>query len=255
MPTHVNDVPTHPPTPSDTVHTPALPPTPSMPTHIDYVPTHPPTPSNAISVTKKPTRAKKDKNMTSADRDAADEEVNETTIEHLTVTARTLQESGAPLAPPACRVGTGVTLAPITPSITTSRIRHEEPEDVPQITTKDKGKGRDLTNLGLSDAEEEKDEGEDAEAEKSDEEGNKEKDADAGSNGNEDGEPKKTDNEDDATEVTMPADLSDNNEDAMEVDPTTPKCPATASKCRTSASPTTAHQMGKEHLTVYHILT
>ncbi|KAF9489498.1 hypothetical protein BDN71DRAFT_1512071 [Pleurotus eryngii] len=126
---------------------------------------------------------------------------------------------------------------------------HEEPEDVPQITTKDKGKGRDLTNLGSSDAEEEKDEGEDAKAEKSDEEGNKEKDADAGSNGDEDGELKKTDDEDDnednAAEVTMPADLSDNDEDAMEVDPTTPKRPTTASKRRASASPTTAHQMGK----------
>ncbi|KAF9496953.1 hypothetical protein BDN71DRAFT_1505402, partial [Pleurotus eryngii] len=132
-----------------------------------------------IPVTKKPTRAKKNKNMTSADHDAADEEVNETTVEHLTVTARTLQESDAPLALPAHQVGTGVTLASITPSITTSRIRHEEPEDVPQIITKDKGKGRDLTNLGSLDAEEEKDEGEDAEAEKSDEEGNEEKDADA----------------------------------------------------------------------------
>ncbi|KAF9497948.1 hypothetical protein BDN71DRAFT_1504368, partial [Pleurotus eryngii] len=202
-----------------------------------------------IPVTKKPTRAKKDKNMTSADRDAADEEVNETTVEHLTVTARTLQESDAPLAPPACRVGTGVTLAPITPGIATSRIRHEEPENAPKITTKDKGKGRDLTNLGLSDAEEEKDEGEDAEAEKSDEEGNKEKDADAGSNGDEDGKMKKTDNEDededDATEVTMPANLSDNNENAMEVDPTTPKHPTTTSKHRVSASPTTACLMGK----------
>ncbi|KAF9488940.1 hypothetical protein BDN71DRAFT_1512604 [Pleurotus eryngii] len=202
-----------------------------------------------IPVTKKPTRAKKDKNMTSADRDAADEEVNETTVEHLTVTARTLQESGAPLAPPAHRVGTGVTLAPITLSITTSRIRHEEPEDVPQITTKDKGKGRDLTNLGSLDAEEEKDEGEDAEAEKSDEEGNEEKDADAGSNGDEDGELKKTDDEDNdednAAEVTMPANLSDNNEDAMEVNPTTPKRPTTTSKRRASASPTTTRQMGK----------
>ena len=146
-------------------------------------------------------------------------------------------------------------MAPITPSITTSRIRHEEPEDVPCIATKDKGKGRDLTNLGLSDAEEEKDEGEDAEAEKSDEEGNEEKDADAGSNGDEDGEPKKTDNEDDdednAAEVPMPADLSDNDNDSMEVDPTTPKRPATpakpttASKRRASTSPTTARQMGK----------
>ncbi|KAF9495918.1 hypothetical protein BDN71DRAFT_1554648 [Pleurotus eryngii] len=172
-----------------------------------------------------------------------------------TSTARTLQESGASIAPPARRVGTRVTLAPITPSITTSCIRHEEPEDVPQITTKDKGKGRDLTNLGLLDAEEEKDEGEDAEAEKSDEEGNEEKDADAGSNGNEDGELKKTDNEDDneddAAEVTMPTDLSDNDKDAMEVDPTTskhpttPAKPTTTSKCRASASPTTTHQMGK----------
>ncbi|KAF9492636.1 hypothetical protein BDN71DRAFT_1509328, partial [Pleurotus eryngii] len=176
-------------------------------------------------------------------------------VENLTATARTLQESGALLAPPARRVGTGVTLAPITPSITTSRIRHEEPEDVPRIATKDKGKGRDLTNLGLSDAEEEKDEGEDAEAEKSDEEGNEEKDADAGSNGDEDGELKKTDNEDDdednAAEVPMPADLSDNDNDTMEVDPTTPKRPATpakpttASKRRASTSPTTARQMGK----------
>ncbi|KAF7430621.1 hypothetical protein PC9H_006329 [Pleurotus ostreatus] len=122
----------------------------------------------------------------------------------------TLQESGAPLAPPARRVGTGVTLAPITPSITTSRIRREEPEDIPQIASKDKGKGRDLTNLGSSDTEE-IDEGEDDEAEKSDEEGNKEKDADAGSNGDEDGEPKKTDDEDDdeddSTEVPMHADF------------------------------------------------
>ncbi|KAF9492909.1 hypothetical protein BDN71DRAFT_1450884 [Pleurotus eryngii] len=186
---------------------------------------------------------------TSADRDAADEEANETTVENLTATARTLQESGAPLAPPAHRVGTGVTLAPITLCITTSHIRHEEPEDVPQITTKDKGKGRDLTNLGLLDAEEEKDEGEDAEAEKSDEQGDEEKDTD------EDGEPKKTDNEDnnedDSTEVPMPVDLSDNDDDTMEVDPTTPKCPVTptkpttTSKCRASTSPTTAHQMGK----------
>ncbi|KAJ8690199.1 hypothetical protein PTI98_011651 [Pleurotus ostreatus] len=197
-----------------------------------------------IPVTKKPTKAKKKKNITSADRDAADEEANETMVENLT-------ESGAPLAPPARRVGTGVTLAPITPSITTSRIRHEEPEDVPQITIKDKGKGRDLTNLGSPDAEEEKDEGEDAEAEKSDEEGDKEKDADAGSNGDEDGEPKKTDNEDDSAEVPMPADLSDNNNDTMEVDPTTPKRPATpakpttASKHRASTSPTTTRQMGK----------
>ncbi|KAJ8690445.1 hypothetical protein PTI98_011872 [Pleurotus ostreatus] len=209
-----------------------------------------------IPVTKKKqTKAKKNKNITSADRDAADEEANETTVENLTATARTLQESGAPLAPPARQVGTGVTLAPITPSITTSRIRHEEPEDVPQIATKDKGKGRDLTNLGSLDAEEEKDEGEDAEAEKSDEEGDEEKDADAGSNGDEDGEPKKTDNEDDnednSAEVPMPADLSDNNDDTMEVDPTTPKRPATpakpttASKRRASTSPTTARQMGK----------
>uniref|UniRef100_A0ACB7IRG8 Uncharacterized protein n=1 Tax=Pleurotus cornucopiae TaxID=5321 RepID=A0ACB7IRG8_PLECO len=196
-----------------------------------------------IPVTKKPTKTKKKKNITSADHDAADEEANET------------MKSGAPLAPPARRVGTGVTLAPITPSITTSRIRHEEPEDVPRIATKDKGKGRDLTNLGSSDAEEEKDEGEDAEAEKSDEEGDEEKDADAGSNGDEDGEPKKTDNEDDdednAAEVPMPADLSDNDDDTMEVDPTTPKRPATpakpttASKRRASTSPTTARQMGK----------
>ncbi|KAF9490697.1 hypothetical protein BDN71DRAFT_1511031, partial [Pleurotus eryngii] len=209
-----------------------------------------------IPVTKKkPTKAKKNKNMTSADRDAADEEANETTVENLTATARTLQESGAPLAPPACQVGTGVTLAPITPSITTSRIRHEEPEDVPQITTKDKGKSRDLTNLGSLDAEEEKDEGEDAEAEKSDEEGDEEKDADSGSNGKEDGELKKTDNEDDneddSTEVPMPVDLSDNDDDTMEVNPTTPKRPATpakpttTSKRRASTSPTTARQMGK----------
>ncbi|KAF9490625.1 hypothetical protein BDN71DRAFT_1522055 [Pleurotus eryngii] len=185
-----------------------------------------------IPVTKKPTKTKKKKN----------------------ITARTLQESGAPLAPPARRVGTGVTLAPITLSITTSCIRHEEPEDVPRIATKDKGKGRDLTNLGSSDAEEEKDEGEDAEAEKSDEEGNEEKDADAGSNGDENGELKKTDNEDDdednAAEVPMPADLSDNDDDTMEVDPTTPKRPATPTKptttCkhRASTSPTTARQMG-----------
>ncbi|KAF9496223.1 hypothetical protein BDN71DRAFT_1505923 [Pleurotus eryngii] len=204
-----------------------------------------------IPVTKKPTRAKKDKNMTSADHDAANEEVNETTIEHLTVTARTLQESGAPLALPACQVGTGVTLAPITPSITTSCIRHEEPEDVPQITTNDKGKGRDLTNLGSLDAEEKKDEGEDAEAEKSDEEGNEEKDANAGSNGNEDGEPKKTDNEDNdennAAEVTMPADLSDNNEDAMKVDPTTPKCPTTARQMGKSLHKDITHASASSH--------
>ncbi|KAF9488302.1 hypothetical protein BDN71DRAFT_1594021 [Pleurotus eryngii] len=219
-----------------------------------------PRPSNRsfveIPVTKKkPTKAKKNKNMTSADCDAANEEANETMVENLTVTARTLQESGALLAPPARQVGTGVTLASITPSTTTSRIRHEEPEDVPQITTKNKGKGRDLTNLGLSDAEEKKDEGEDAEAEKSDEEGDKEKDANAGSNGEVDGEPKKTDNEDndedDSAEVSMPTDLSDNVNDTMEVDLTTPKRPATptkpttASKCRASISPTTAHQMGK----------
>ncbi|KAJ8703273.1 hypothetical protein PTI98_001910 [Pleurotus ostreatus] len=209
-----------------------------------------------IPVTKKKqTKAKKNKNITSADRDAADEEANETMVENLTATARTLQESGAPLAPPARRVGTGVTLAPITPSITTSRIRREEPEDIPQIASKDKGKGRDLTNLGSSDTEE-IDEGEDDEAEKSDEEGDKEKDADAGSNGDEDGEPKKTDDdedddEDDSAEVPMHADLSDNDDDTMEVDPTTPKCPATpakpttASKRRASTSPTTTRQMGK----------
>ncbi|KAJ8695596.1 hypothetical protein PTI98_008186 [Pleurotus ostreatus] len=207
-----------------------------------------------IPVTKKPTKAKKKKNITSADCDAADEEANETMVENLTATARTLQESGAPLAPPARRVGTGVTLAPITPSITTSCIRREEPEDIPQIASKDKGKGRDLTNLGSSDTEE-IDEGEDDEAEKSDEEGNKEKDADAGSNGDEDGEPKKTDNEDDdeddSAEVPMHADLSDNDDDTMEVDPTTPKRPATpakpttASKRRASTSPTTTRQMGK----------
>ncbi|KAJ8701364.1 hypothetical protein PTI98_000160 [Pleurotus ostreatus] len=208
-----------------------------------------------IPVTKKKqTKAKKNKNITSANRDAADEEANETMVENLTVTARTLQESGAPLAPPARRVGTGVTLAPITPSITTSRIRREEPEDIPQIASKDKGKGRDLTNLGSSDTEE-IDEGEDDEAEKSDEEGDKEKDADAGSNGDEDGEPKKTDDEDDdeddSAEVPMHADLSDNNDDTMEVAPTTPKRPATpakpttASKRRASTSPTTTRQMGK----------
>ncbi|KAF9492876.1 hypothetical protein BDN71DRAFT_1509096 [Pleurotus eryngii] len=161
-------------------------------------------------------------------------------------TARTLQESGAPLAPPACQVGTGVPLASITPSITTSRIRHEEPEDVPQITTKDKGKGRDLTNLGLSDAEEDKDEGEDTEAEESDEEGDKEKDADAGTMTD-----NRDNNEDDSAEVPMLADLLDNNNNTMEVDPTTPKCPATpakpttASKHRASTSPTTTCQMGK----------
>ncbi|KAF9487274.1 hypothetical protein BDN71DRAFT_1594572 [Pleurotus eryngii] len=182
-----------------------LPPSPGPPVY-QYV---------EIPVTKNPTKTKKKKNFTSADRDAADEEANETMVENLTA--------------------------------------HEEPEDVPCIATKDKGKGRDLTNLGLSDAEEEKDEGEDAEAEKSDEEGNEEKDADAGSNGNEDDELKKTDNEDDdednAAEVPMPADLSDNNNDTMEVDPTTSKRPATpakpttASKRRASTSPTTAHQM------------
>ncbi|KAF4568106.1 hypothetical protein EYR36_010114 [Pleurotus pulmonarius] len=133
-----------------------------------------------IPVPKKQTKSKKKKITTSADRDAADEEANETTVEHLTATARTLQESGAPLAPPARRVGTGVTLAPITPSIITSRIRREESDDVPQIASKDKGKGRDLTNLGSSDAEEEIDEGEDDEEKKSDDEEEKDLDVDLG---------------------------------------------------------------------------
>ncbi|KAF4588942.1 hypothetical protein EYR40_010498 [Pleurotus pulmonarius] len=206
-----------------------------------------------IPVPKKQTKSKKKKITTSADRDAADEEANETTVEHLTATARTLQESGAPLAPPARRVGTGVTLAPITPSIITSRIRREESDDVPQIASKDKGKGRDLTNLGSSDAEEEIDEGEDDEEKKSDDEEEKDLDVDLGDE--EDGEPKKTDDEDDNEiddgEVTNPADLPDSDDDTMEVDPTTPKRPTTpanpttASKRRASTSPITARQMGK----------
>ena len=102
-------------------------------------------------------------------------------------------------------------MAPVTPSITTSRIRREEPDDVPQIASKDKGKGRDLTNLGSSDAEEEIDEGEDDEEKKSDDEEEKELDVDLGDE--EDGEPKKTDDEDDNEiddgEVTNPADLPD----------------------------------------------
>ncbi|KAF4565542.1 hypothetical protein EYR36_002113 [Pleurotus pulmonarius] len=133
-----------------------------------------------ISVPKKQTKSKKKKITTSADRDEADKEANQTTVEHLTATARTLQESGVPLAPPARQVGTGVTLVPITPSITTSRIRHEEPDDVPQIASKDKGKGRDFTNLGSSDTEEEIDEGEDDEEKKSDDEEEKELDVDLG---------------------------------------------------------------------------
>ena len=118
-------------------------------------------------------------------------------------------------------------MAPITPSIITSRIRREEPDDVPQIASKDKGKGRDLTNLGSSDAEEEIDEGEDDEEKKSDDEEEKELDVDLGDE--EDGEPKKTNDEDENEindgEVTNPADLPDSDDDTMEVDPTTPKRP------------------------------
>ncbi|KAF9486845.1 hypothetical protein BDN71DRAFT_1437288, partial [Pleurotus eryngii] len=80
---HIDNVPTRPPTPSNAVHAPALPPTLSMPTHVNNAPTRASTKPRStrsatkamqqeliveIPVTKKPTRAKKDKNMTSADR-------------------------------------------------------------------------------------------------------------------------------------------------------------------------------------------
>ncbi|KAF4583891.1 hypothetical protein EYR40_002388 [Pleurotus pulmonarius] len=66
---------------------PPCPPTPHFPPHALHAAPSPRTPQDLqaqISVPKKQTKSKKKKVMTSAHRDAADEEANETTVEHLT---------------------------------------------------------------------------------------------------------------------------------------------------------------------------
>ncbi|KAF4565547.1 hypothetical protein EYR36_002119 [Pleurotus pulmonarius] len=93
------------------------------------------------------------KTKTSADRDEEDEEAEEPAVQNMTATSRILSESGAALAPPPRRAGTGVLLPPVAPRIVSTRVHRADPGDFPQVV--DKGKGRDLTNLGSLDAEDE----------------------------------------------------------------------------------------------------
>ncbi|KAF4567709.1 hypothetical protein EYR36_011334 [Pleurotus pulmonarius] len=98
---------------------------------------------------------------TSADRDEEDEEAEEPAVQNMTATSRILSESGAALALPPRRAGTGVLLPPVAPRIVSTRVRRADPGDVPQVV--DKGKSRDLTNLGSSDAEDEPEDEDDEE--------------------------------------------------------------------------------------------
>lgn len=167
-----------------------------------------------------------------------------------TSTSRILSESGAALAPPPRRAGTGVLLPPVAPRIVSTRVRRADPGDVPQVV--DKGKGRDLTNLGSSDAE---DEPEDNDEEEEDQ-GEEKKLSDEGPGDVDDDEEKeKTSSEEEEKEKTLSDEkvsdagddkLSDAGDDkesdnsgehAMDLDPNvTPRNPP-ASKRQASASP------------------
>ena len=140
-----------------------------------------------------------------------------------------MNESGAALAPPPRRAGTGVLLPPVALRIVSTCVRRADPGDVPQVV--DKGKGRDLTNLGSSDAEDEPEE-------KDDEEdlGEEKKSSDEVADGVDDDEEKEKTLSEEEKEKTL-SDEKDSNagddkktdssdEDAMDLDPNvTPRNP------------------------------
>ncbi|KAF9492992.1 hypothetical protein BDN71DRAFT_1508969 [Pleurotus eryngii] len=181
-----------------------------------------------VKKVKKTPKANK-KNKTSADRDKEDKEAEEPSVKTMTATSRILNKSGAALAPLPCQAGTGVLLPPVAPRILSNCVCHPDPGDVPHVV--DKGKGRDLTNLGSSDAEdkpEENDDDEDfvdddEEKEKTSSEEEKEKtlsdkkDSDAGDDqkSGDSADDKKTDS---------------SGEDPMDLDPNVTPCNLPASK-------------------------
>ncbi|KAJ8697716.1 hypothetical protein PTI98_004493 [Pleurotus ostreatus] len=176
------------------------------------------------------------KTKTSADRDEEDEEAEEPTVQKMTVI---LSESGAALAPPPRRAGTGVLLPPVAPRIVSTRVCRADPGDVPQVV--DKGKGRDLTNLGSSDAE---DEPEDNDEEEEDQEEEKKLSDEGPGEVDDDEEKEKTSSEEEkekmlSDEVSNAGDdkSSDTGDDAMDLDSNITPRNLPASKRQASASP------------------
>ncbi|KDQ25433.1 hypothetical protein PLEOSDRAFT_1084987 [Pleurotus ostreatus PC15] len=194
-------------------------------------------PVQVKQVKKTPKTNKKTK--TSADRDEEDEEAEEPTMQKMTVTSRILSESGAALAQPPRRAGTGVLLPPVAPRIVSTRVRRADPGDVPQVV--DKGKGRDLTNLGSSDAE---DEPEDNDEEEEDQKEEKKSSDEGPGDVHDDEEKEKTSSEEEkekmlSDEVSNAGDdkSSDTGDDAMDLDSNITPRNLPASKRQASASP------------------
>ncbi|KAJ8691191.1 hypothetical protein PTI98_010785 [Pleurotus ostreatus] len=193
-------------------------------------------PVQVKQVKKTPKTNKKTK--TSANRDEEDEEAEEPTVQKMTAI---LSESGAALAPPPRRAGTGVLLPPVAPRIVSTRVRRADPGDVPQVV--DKGKGRDLTNLGSSDAE---DEPEDNDEEEEDQEEEKKLSDEGPGDMDDDEEKEKTSSEEEkekmlSDEVSNAGDdkSSDTGDDAMDLDSNITPRNLPASKRQASASPIT----------------
>lgn len=157
-----------------------------------------------------------------------------------TSTSRILDESGAALAPPPRQAGTGVLLPPVAPRIVSTRVHRPDPGDVPQVV--DKGKGRDFTNLGSSDAEDEAEEKEDdedfGEEKKSGDEGLEDVDDDEEKEKMlSDEEKEKTSSDEKDSEADDDKKSDNSSEHGMDLDPNiTPRNPA-ASKRQASASP------------------
>ncbi|KAF4574499.1 hypothetical protein EYR36_005841 [Pleurotus pulmonarius] len=189
-----------PPTPPAVVAHPQLPrhqlPPPALPTNPGPPGLQPrPFKRPSIQKVKKTPKANK-KTKTSADCDQENEEAEEPTAQNMTVTSRILSESGAALAPPPRRAGTGVLLPPVAPRIVSTRVRRADLGDVPQVV--DKGKTRDLTNLGSSDAEDEPEDEDDEEGQ-----GEEKKSSDEGPGDMDDNEEKeKTSSEEEEKEKT-----------------------------------------------------
>ncbi|KDQ22729.1 hypothetical protein PLEOSDRAFT_1087268 [Pleurotus ostreatus PC15] len=204
-------------------------------------------PVQVKQVKKTPKTNKKTK--TSADRDEEDEEAEEPTVQKMTVTFRILSESGAALAPPPRRAGTGVLLPPVAPRIVSTRIHRADPGDVPQVV--DKGKGRDLTNLGSSDAE---DEPEDNDEEEEDQEEEKKSSDEGPGDVDDDEEKEKTLSEEEKEKMLSDEKVSnagddkssDTGDDAMDLDPNITPRNLPASKRQASASPI-AHRHVAQH--------
>ncbi|KDQ26901.1 hypothetical protein PLEOSDRAFT_1105799 [Pleurotus ostreatus PC15] len=143
------------------------------------------------------------------------------------------------LAPPPRRAGTGVLLPPVAPRIVSTRVRRADPGDVPQVV--DKGKGRNLTNLGSSDAE---DEPEDNDEEEEDQEEEKKSSDEGPGDVDDDEEKEKTSSEEEkekmlSDEVSNAGDdkSSDTGDDAMDLDSNITPRNLPASKRQASASP------------------